>query len=114
MIQSPVLRHPLANAYLYGLLYGPIALPCSAPLVVSIFALSLTADEALGKLAFFLWFGLGFGVPLLLLSWLAGGAQRAITRFFAKNAVWTNRVGGLILITIAVYDLTVNWESIIR
>jgi cytochrome c-type biogenesis protein len=33
-IQVPVLRHPLLNAYVYGLLYGPIALPCSGPLVV--------------------------------------------------------------------------------
>lgn len=112
VIQAPVLRHPLANAYLYGLLYGPIALPCSAPLVVSIFALSLTAEEALGKLAVFLWFGLGFGTPLLLLSLIAGGAQRAITRFFARHAIWINRVGGLILIAVAIYDLSVNWENI--
>jgi cytochrome c-type biogenesis protein len=112
VIQTPVLRHPLANAYLYGLLYGPIALPCSAPLVVSIFALSFTAEEALSKLAVFLWFGLGFGAPLLLLSWLAGSVQRAITRFFALHAVWVNRVGGLILIAIAVYDLALNWENL--
>ena len=30
-IRVPVLSHPFANAFLYGLLYGPIALPCSAP-----------------------------------------------------------------------------------
>ena len=41
-IQLPVLRHPYGNAYVYGLLYGPIALPCSGPMVVSIFALSFT------------------------------------------------------------------------
>lgn len=112
VIQAPVLRHPLANAYLYGLLYGPIALPCAAPLMVSIFAFSLTAEEAAGRLAVFLWFGLGFGTPLLLISWIAGGAQRAITRFFAKNAVWVNRVGGLLLISIALYDLWINWENL--
>lgn len=111
-VRVPALRHPLANAYLYGLLYGPIALPCSAPLVVSIFALSLTAGEALGKLSVFLWFGLGFGTPLLLLSWIAGGAQRAITRFFARHAAWVNRAGGVILIAIALYDLAVNWGNI--
>jgi hypothetical protein len=33
-IQVPVLSHPYVNAFLYGLLYGPIALPCSGPLVV--------------------------------------------------------------------------------
>lgn len=61
-VQVPVLRHPFLNAYIYGLLYGPIALPCSGPLVVSIFALSLTAGEALNKLWVFLWFGLGLSV----------------------------------------------------
>ena len=113
VIQTPVLRHPFANAYLYGLLYGPIALPCSAPLVVSIFALSLMVDDAVGRFAVVLWFGLGFGTPLLLLSWIAGGAQRAITRFFARHAAWVNRAAGLILVAIAIYDLAVNWENII-
>lgn len=112
VIQAPVLRHPLANAYIYGLLYGPIALPCSAPLIVSIFAFSLTLEDALSSMAVFLWFGLGFGTPLLLLSWIAGGAQRSITRFFALHATWVNRAGGVILIAIAIYDLWVNWENI--
>jgi cytochrome c-type biogenesis protein len=113
-IQVPVLRHPLASAYLYGLLYGPIALPCSAPLVVAIFALSFTAGEALGRLLTFLWFGLGFGLPLLLLSLVAGSAQRAITRFFARHARAVNLTGGLLLIAIALYDLALNWANIIR
>src|SRR5512141_244647 len=60
-IQIPLLHHPLLNAYVYGLLYGPIALPCSGPLVVGIFALSLTVGEAVDKLWLFVWFGLGFG-----------------------------------------------------
>lgn len=28
-IQTPVLIHPFGSAFAYGLLYGPIALPCS-------------------------------------------------------------------------------------
>lgn len=71
-IQVPALRSPFLNAFLYGLLYGPIALPCSGPLVVGIFAVSLTATEAISKLAIFWWFGLGFGLPLLALSLLSG------------------------------------------
>ena len=39
-IKVPLLSHPFLNAYLYGLLYGPIALPCSGPLVVGIFVYS--------------------------------------------------------------------------
>lgn len=112
VIRVPLLRHPFASAFLYGLLYGPIALPCSAPLVVSIFALSFTAEEAASKLAVFAWFGLGFGAPLLALSWIASGAQRAITRFFARRAAIFNRAAGLLLVAVALFDLAVNWENL--
>lgn len=108
-IRVPVLSHPFANAFIYGLLYGPIALPCSGPLVVSIFALSLTAAEALSKLGVFFWFGIGFGLPLLLLSFLSGAAQRWITRQFALRARLINLLSGLLLLGVGIYDLTINW-----
>ena len=111
-IRVPVLTHPFANAYLYGLLYGPIALPCSGPLLVSIFALSLTAEEALSKLAVFLWFGLGFGLPLLVLSLISGAAQRWITRQFALRARLINVISGLLLLGVGLYDLISNFELI--
>ena len=109
-VKVPVLRHPLANAYGYGLLYGPIALPCSGPLVVAIFALSFTAAEALDKLLVFLWFGIGFGLPLLVLSLLSGAMQRWLTRLFAVHSRAVNLVGGVLLIGVAVYDFSQNWE----
>jgi cytochrome c-type biogenesis protein len=109
-VQVPVLAHPFVNAFIYGLLYGPIALPCSGPLIVSIFALSLTAAEALSKLNIFFWFGMGFGIPLLLLSFLSGAAQRWITRQFALRARLINVVSGLLLLGVGIYDLYVNWS----
>lgn len=112
-IQVPVLQHPFLNVYLYGLLYGPIALPCSGPLVVGIFALSVTAGEALSKLWVFLWFGLGFGLPLLVLSLLSGALQRQLTGFFTRHSRMVNLVGGLLLIAVAVYDLSKNWELLL-
>ena len=111
-IQIPALADPYANAFVYGLLYGPIALPCSGPLVVGIFALSFTAGEVLSKLGVFLWFGLGFGIPLLALSFLSGASQRWITRQFAIHARLVNLVGGLLLVGIGVYDLWSNWDLI--
>jgi cytochrome c-type biogenesis protein len=112
-IQVPVLRNPNANAFVYGLLYGPIALPCSGPLVVGIFALSLTAGEALSQLGVFLWFGLGFGLPLLVLSFLSGAAQRWLTRLFARHARTINLIGGLLLVGIGIYDLWANRDLIL-
>lgn len=112
-IQVPVLSHPYINAFLYGLLYGPIALPCSGPLVVSIFALSLTVTDFLSKLSTFLWFGLGFGLPLLALSFLTGASQRWITRLFARNARLINVVSGILLVGLGIFDLVTNWELIV-
>ena len=111
-VKVPVLSNPYTNAFVYGLLYGPIALPCSGPLVVGIFTLSFTVGEALGKLGIFLWFGLGFGLPLLALSLLSGAAQRWITRQFALRSRLINLLGGVLLVTIGVYDLWINWELI--
>lgn len=109
-VRVPVLSHPFVNAFIYGLLYGPIALPCSGPLVVSIFALSLTVVEAFSKLNIFFWFGMGFGIPLLLLSFLSGAAQRWITRQFALRARLINVVSGLLLLGVGIYDLSINWS----
>lgn len=109
-IQLPVLKHPFGNAFVYGLLYGPIALPCSGPMVVSIFALSLTMGEAFSQLRSFFWFGVGLGVPLLILSLLSGVVQRKLTALFSQNSRIVNFIGGLLLIGIAVYNVIQNWD----
>jgi cytochrome c-type biogenesis protein len=111
-IQVPALSNPHVNAFVYGLLYGPIALPCSGAFVVGIFAFSLSAGEAIGKLGIFLWFGLGFGLPLLALSFLSGALQQWITRQFAQHARLINIIGGVLLVGIGFYDLWSNWELI--
>jgi cytochrome c-type biogenesis protein len=111
-IQVPVLNHPFMNAFIYGVLYGPIALPCAGPLVVSIFALSLTTSQMLAQLGIFFWFGIGFGLPLLLLSFLSGAAASWITRAFARKARLINLISGILLVGIGIYDLAANWELI--
>jgi cytochrome c-type biogenesis protein len=107
------LNHPYGNAFVYGLLYGPIALPCSGPMVVSIFALSFTVGEAFNQLWVFLWFGLGLGVPLLILSFLSAVLQRQLTVLFAHHSRMINLTGGLLLVGVVFYDLSKNWELLL-
>ncbi len=107
-IKIPGLSNPLANAFVYGLLYGPIALPCSGPLVVAIFAYSFTAQEVISKLSVFFWFGFGFGIPLLLISLLSGSLQKKVTRLFAIHSRKVNIIGGILLVGIGLFDLWVN------
>jgi cytochrome c-type biogenesis protein len=64
------------------------------------------------KLNIFFWFGIGFGIPLLLLSFFSGAAQRWITRQFAIWARLINIVSGVLLLGVGVYDLNVNWPLI--
>lgn len=112
-VNIPFLKHPFANAFVYGLLYGPITLPCSGPLILGIFAYSFTAGEVLSKLSVFFWFGIGFGIPLLVLSFLSGASQRWITRQFARRARLINTIGGILLVGVAVFDLYVNRDLIL-
>jgi len=76
---------------------------------VGIFALSLTVTEAISKLNVFFWFGVGFGIPLLILSFFSSAAQRWITRQFALRARAINLVSGLLLLGVGIYDLKTNW-----
>lgn len=111
-VRVPLLRHPALNAYAYGLLYGPIAMPCSGPMVVAIFVYSFSLGEAVGQLWAFVWFGLGLGVPLLAISLLGGALQRRLTLWFARHSRAVNRVGGLLLIAVALWEFAENWEML--
>lgn len=103
-------ENPYVSAYIYGLLYGPIALPCSGPLVVSIFALSLGVAGFVEQLLFFLVFGLGFGLPLLVISLLARSGQNWVLRQFTRHYLIISRVGGLLLVGVGAWDFYLNFE----
>lgn len=80
-------------------------------MVVSIFALSFRLNEAFAGFWTFLWFGLGLGIPLLILSFFSAALQRKLTLLFARHSKIVNMVGGVLLISVAIYDLVKNWES---
>lgn len=111
-LRAPVLANPYANAFAYGLLYGPIAFPCSGPLLVFIFAQSLTVADLLGQLLIFFFFGLGFGLPLLALAFLGRVQQQRIVRLFVDHHRAVNLAAGLLLLTVGLYGLWQEWEFI--
>ena len=102
----PALRSPFASAYVYGLLYGPIAFPCSGPFLVTAIALSIDS-----VLIDFIAFGLGFGVPLLALSLLARAQQRRITQLLTRHSRAFNLLAGVILIGLGAVNIIDNWEA---
>lgn len=107
--QAPVLSNPYAGAYVYGLLLGPMTLPCAGPLVVSAFLLGAGSFTGLaGSLAYFVAFGIGFGWPLVLLPFAAVSLQRRFTRWMSQNYTLLTRVAGVLLIAIGLFGLTVD------
>ncbi len=105
-IQSPVTRNPLLRAYLYGLLLAPMTLPCTGPVVTSVFVLGAGSNSALiDGLLYFLAFGLGFGWPLVALPLLARALQKQVVGFLTRNHLFLERVSGILLVGIGIFGL---------
>ena len=112
-IRVPGARGPLSQAYVYGMFLGPIALPCAGPFLVALLAISVGAAESVNALATFFVFGLGFGLPLVLLSVLARARQDTMVRFLARHHRQIEILSGVLLIGAGLWDLSTNWESIL-
>lgn len=104
---------PAFGAFAYGLLFAPIALPCSGPFLVGIFAFSLTIGDVADQLAFFLAFGVGFGLPLFLLGLVGQVRGRDLARALVRWERGLQVVLGLALVAIGVWDLFQNLPNLV-
>jgi cytochrome c-type biogenesis protein len=104
--QAPLLKNPYASAYIYGLLFGPMTLPCTGPIILSAFALGAgNTGELVNGLLYFLAFGLGFGWPLALLPLVALPLQRRLVGWLNRHHRLLNRASGLLLIAVGVFGI---------
>jgi cytochrome c-type biogenesis protein len=101
------------GAFLYGLLFAPIAVPCSGPFLIGIFAFSLTIADALGRLLFFGVFGIGFGLPLFVLGSLGHVRGRQIASAVVRHERPLQLVMGIALVAVGAWDLWVNLPNIL-
>ncbi|MGH2455466.1 MAG: cytochrome c biogenesis CcdA family protein [Candidatus Limnocylindria bacterium] len=107
-------RRPAAGAFVYGLLFAPIAIPCIGPFLLGIFAFSLTIGDAVGQLAFFAVYGLGFGVPLFVIGLLGQVRGAQLTRLVARHERPIQLVMGAALVAVGAWDLSLNLPEILR
>ena len=106
-------RGPAVGAYAYGLLFAPIAVPCSGPFIVAIFALSLTVGDVIGQLAFFLAFGVGFGLPLFVIGAIGQVRGAELARALVRWERPLQLVLGTLLVVIGVWDLAANLDVLV-
>ena len=106
MMQLPQMQSPFVTAYTYGLLLGPMTLPCTGPILITTFAIGLSGGGSLGaKMAYVIAYGLGFGWPLVVLPFFAVEAQRMFTRALAQRHTLLTRVAGVLLVGIGVVGI---------
>jgi cytochrome c-type biogenesis protein len=101
--QAPILKSPNGTAFVYGMMLGPMTLPCTGPLIISAFVIGGASGTGalLDSVAYFIAFGLGFGWPLVLLPIIAAPLQRRMTRFLTSNHKAISIVSGVLLIAVA-------------
>ena len=111
--QPPLLRNPYWTAFFYGLLLGPMTLPCAGPLVISAFLLGAGSIARFAdSVVYFLAFGLGFGWPLVLLPLLTIPFQRYFTQWMGRHYRLLTRGAGLLLLAIGAFGFYTDVLSI--
>jgi len=90
-----------AGAFLFGILFGVVATPCATPIVAAIATIAAVRGSAAhGALLLFV-FGLGKGVPLLLLGTASGSL--VLMRSLSRATGVLTKIGGLGLLGAAGY-----------
>jgi cytochrome c-type biogenesis protein len=103
-LRMPVVRHPLGQAYVYGLLYGPVALPCAGPFIVALLAISIGVEETAGRVLTFVAFGLGMGLPLIVISLLGATRARSLTGWLTRHHTIIGQAAGVLIIVAALAE----------
>lgn len=108
----PIVSNPFGQAYLYGVMLGPLALPCAGAFALSLIAYSIGLTETLPRIMTFIAYGLGFGLPLVLLSLVAGARREQMVRTITRHHRAIEIAGGVLLIVAGTWDLILNLDSI--
>ncbi|MBR9699094.1 cytochrome C biogenesis protein [Candidatus Woesearchaeota archaeon] len=108
--KAPILKNPLASAYVFGLFFGAIVLPCNPGPIIALFALSTGVTNAAANFSLFLVFGLGMGLPLLLFSIISAGRSQQIINWMSRRKTIINRSLGIVIVLITLYFLIFDFK----
>ncbi|MDZ7938934.1 MAG: thioredoxin family protein [Rhodoferax sp.] len=97
------LRHPVAEAFLSGVLAVAVASPCTAPFMGASLGYAITLPGA-QALAIFAALGLGLALPYLLASWVP-----AVARWLPKPGAWMDTLRQFLAFPMAATVVWLVW-----
>lgn len=103
-------RSPFGGAFIFGVFFGVLILPCNAGPVTVLLALSTSAADFASNMGNFLVYGAGMAIPLIALSALSSYEGTRITQTLAAQKRLINFATGVLMISVAAYYLLVVFE----
>ncbi len=94
-------RRGVVGAFVFGMLFGLVASPCSTPILAAIATMAAARGSAVHGAVLLFVYGLGKGLPLLMLG-LASGSL-ATARWLSRATSALTKVGGVALLGTAAY-----------
>lgn len=103
-------RAGLAGAPVLGAMFGLSWTPCIGPTLSAVWTLAFTSGTAVRGAALMFVYGLGLGLPFLLVALVF---QRGVTAlaFFRRHARLIARAGGAMLIVVGVLEVSGAWTA---
>ncbi len=95
----------LPAAFLFGMTFGIIILPCNAASIAVLLALAATASGFFEGIGSFLCFGTGIILPLVIIAGISQARNRQVIGFLHSNRRAIRVVSGIFMLVISLWYL---------
>lgn len=103
--QAPTVSNPYLQAFVFGLFFGAIILPCNPGFLAALLVQSTTVTQSISRITQFVIFGVGIGTPLIILTVLPKQINKAMISWLTTHKTLINRLSGILMLLISAYYL---------